>query len=72
MTNSLFHDLTYKNNHCGCFDDVHFEDLVSTVSLCYLCINAANTVMMYKNYHIAFQLRDLKDKKSWILPDAHF
>ena len=65
MTNALGFDYQWwnaKNRWCSC--DAHFHEGAQSVSLSFFPIKAANTLIIYKNDDITFDLPDLQDQKS--------
>ena len=44
--------------------DAHFHEGVRNVALSLFAMKAANTLIIYRNNHIAFELTDLQDSKS--------
>jgi len=53
----------WKAKNCWRSVDTHFHEGARSVSLSVFPIEAANTFNIYRNDHIAFDLRDLQDQK---------
>jgi len=64
MTNaSRFDCQWWMDKYCWGSSEAHFHEGARSVSRCFFPIKAANTLMIYRNDHIAFDLPDLQDQK---------
>jgi len=68
MTNGLLFDHPWCNaKHCWRSVDTHFQDVAGSVSLSCFPQMAANTLIMYSNNRITFELPDLEVPNSLTL-----
>jgi len=57
----------WQGRHCWRSFEAHFREGAWSVSLSFFPITAANTLIIYRNDHIAFDLPDIQDQKSLTL-----
>jgi len=68
MTNaSRIDEQWWKVKNCWCSIDAYFHDGARSVSLSCFPIKAANTLIIYRNNHIAYDLPNLQYQKSLTL-----
>jgi len=68
ITDELHFDYQWwKAKNCYCSVDAHFHEGAWCLPLTFSPIKVANTLIIYRNDHIAFELPDLQDKKSLTL-----